>query len=70
MADKYKVVKLEDCLWGVQQKVMFWWVNYAFVEWEPENNFHTIPKKIPVLFDTVIKAQDFVDLLNGKDNDR
>jgi hypothetical protein len=61
----YRVVKLDNELWGVQQKVLLWWLNYSVVQWVSENNFHSVPEKIPVAFFSEEEAEDFVELLNN-----
>jgi hypothetical protein len=62
---QYRVTKLDDELWGVQQKVLLWWLNYSVVQWVSENNFHTVPEKMAVVFLSEREAEDFVELMNN-----
>ena len=66
---KYRAVELEEGMWGIQQKVLLWWMSYSIVEWEPENNFHRAPIRIPVAFFSQDEAEEFANLLNTETND-
>jgi hypothetical protein len=66
---QYRIVKVDNQFYTVQQRFWFWWSNCFTVEWVIENGFHSSYEKIPLFFTSADKANEYIEILT-KNNDQ